>query len=146
MPAWSEERDVFLEMGGHILILTAPVGYVTDARGALTGLKVARTTLGPADSSGRRTPVVVRDSESVLDVGLVVEALGQEIPAELVAALKPLALSKRGLIAVQPGSSYTGVSKVYAGGDLVNGGMTVVRAVTEGMKAAKEIHAALTAK
>jgi len=143
MPGWSAERDAFLDLGGHILILTQPLGYVTDSLGRLQGLRIARTELGTPDESGRRRPVVVPNSESVLEVGLVIEALGQAIPEELKEALQPLTFTKAGQLSVRAGSCFTGVPKVYAGGDAVNGGTTVVQAVVEGMKAAEEIHQAL---
>ena len=58
MPAWEEDRDVLLKSGVDPLFLTQPCGYET-ADGKLTGLRVARTELGPADASGRRRPQTV---------------------------------------------------------------------------------------
>jgi glutamate synthase (NADPH/NADH) small chain len=139
MPAGAPDRAAFLEAGGHLLILTQPLGYVTDEHGRLKGLRIARTELGSPDESGRRTPVSVPDSESVLEVDLVIEALGQTVPEELRAELAPLRFNGKGRLHVEPDSTFTGTPKVYAGGDLVNGGTTVVQGVTEGMRAADEI-------
>ena len=139
MPAWPSERDRLLEAGGHVLILSQPVGYETDARGQLTGLRIARTELGQPDGSGRRAPKVLPGSESLMAVDLVVEAMGQGIPAGLRDALGSLTLSMHGLVATESGSQATSTPRVFAGGDLVNGGTTAVRGIVEGMRAADEI-------
>ena len=139
MPAWPGERDRVLQLGCHLLILTQPVGYETDESGKLTGLRVARTELGPPDDSGRRSPSVVPDTESVMAVDLVIEALGQGIPADLREALSDLGFTKHGLVATPPDSQATSVGGVFAGGDLVNGGTTAVQGIAEGMRAAEEI-------
>jgi NADPH-dependent glutamate synthase beta subunit-like oxidoreductase/2,4-dienoyl-CoA reductase-like NADH-dependent reductase (Old Yellow Enzyme family) len=141
MPAWPKERDEALESGVHFMLLMQPVGYETDRDGKLTGLRVQRTELGAPDDSGRRWPVPVPDSESVLDVGLVIEALGQGVSDALREALENegIAFTKRGLIETMNGSSATSVAGVFAAGDLVNGGTTAVQGISEGMQAAEEI-------
>ena len=146
MPAWPSERDRFLESGGHALILTQPIGFEQDGEGRLAGLRVVRTELGEPDASGRRRPVVTPDSESVLKVGLVVEAVGQEIPGGVRKALEGLAFDDRGLVATASDDSQaTSLAGVYVAGDLANGGATAVRSIAEGMRAAAEIDAWLAA-
>jgi NADPH-dependent glutamate synthase beta subunit-like oxidoreductase/2,4-dienoyl-CoA reductase-like NADH-dependent reductase (Old Yellow Enzyme family) len=139
MPAWPSERDHLLKVGGHVLILTQPTGYETDQDGKLVGLRIARTELGEPDDSGRRRPIVIPGSESVMPVDLVVEAMGQGIPDKLQDALGSVTLTKHGLIATRPGSQATTTPGVYAGGDLINGGTTAVQGISEGMRAADEI-------
>ncbi len=139
MPAWPGERDHVLHLGCHLLILTQPVGYETDDAGKLTGIRVARTELGPPDESGRRRPIVVPESESVLEVDLVIEAIGQGVSPPLREALAGLAFTKHGLVATSDDSQATSVAGVFAGGDLVNGGTTAVQGIAEGMRAADEI-------
>lgn len=140
MPAWPQERQHMLDSGAHMLLLTQPVGYATDANGSFAGLKIARTELGPADSSGRRSPKVIPGTESVLSVDLVVEAIGQAIAPEIKAALGDVKLTKGGLVAVAgKGSFATSKPGVFAAGDLVNGGTTAVQGIAEGLKAATEI-------
>jgi len=143
MPAWPAERDRVVELGCHLLILTQPLGYETDASGRLTGLRVARTQLGPPDDSGRRSPQVLPDTESVLPIDLVVEALGQGVPDGLRRSLDAIAFTRHGLVATAPGSQATSVARVFAGGDLVNGGTTAVQGIAEGMRAADQIDALL---
>ena len=141
MPAWPSERDHLLEVGGHVLILTQPIGYDTDEDGKLLSLRVARTELGEPDDSGRRRPIIIAGSESTMSVDLVVEAMGQGIPANLHDAFGSVTLTKHGLIATKPESQATTSPGVYAGGDLVNGGTTAVQGISEGMRAADEIDA-----
>ena len=126
------------------MILSQPVGYETDTEGKLTGLRVARTELGEPDDSGRRRPVVIPGSESVMPVDLVIEAMGQGIPPRLQQALGSVTLTKHGLIATAEDSLATTTPQVYAGGDLVNGGTTAVQGISEGMQAADEIDQSFT--
>ena len=142
MPAWVEERDAFLAKGGHVLLLTQPVGYETDDDGTLTGLRAARTELGEPDASGRRRPQVIADSEFVLPVGLVVEAMGQKLGDKLTALLQDVTLTAWGRVAVATDGA-TNLPGVYAAGDLVNGGTTAVQGIAEGMRAAAGIDAFL---
>jgi NADPH-dependent glutamate synthase beta subunit-like oxidoreductase/2,4-dienoyl-CoA reductase-like NADH-dependent reductase (Old Yellow Enzyme family) len=144
MPAWPRERDRSLESGVHLMLLTQPVGYETDRDGNLTGLRIQRTELGTPDESGRRRPVPVPGSKSVLNVGLVVEALGQDAPEELREALEGVAFTGRGLIETANGPSATGLEGVFAAGDLVSGGTTAVQSISEGLRAAAEVDAYLT--
>jgi glutamate synthase (NADPH/NADH) small chain len=142
MPAWVEERDAFLAKGGHVLLLTQPIGYETDDNGVLTGLRAARTELGEPDASGRRRPQVIADSEFVLPVGLVVEAMGQKIGDKLGKVLSDVALTDWGRVAVNDELA-TNLPGVFAAGDLTNGGTTAVQGIAEGMRAAASIDAYL---
>ena len=139
MPAWAGQRDELLHCGSHLLILTAPLGYETDANGKLVKLRIARTELGADDESGRRRPIVVPGSESTMDVDLVVEALGQRLSSDLRESLGGMAINDRGLVATGDDSQATSISGVFAGGDLTNGGTTAVQGITDGMRAADGI-------
>jgi NADPH-dependent glutamate synthase beta subunit-like oxidoreductase len=143
MPAWPEERDGFLGRGGHLLILSQPLDYLTDAAGRLVGLRIARTELGEPDASGRRRPVVVPQSEWVLNLEMAIEAIGQEVPATLRSALEGIDFNRAGRVATAAQSAASSLSGVFAAGDLVNGGSTAVQGVAEGMRAAREIDAML---
>jgi len=142
MPAWPEERDTAVAAGVNFLVLTQPVGY-ESADGQLTGLRVVRTKLGAPDASGRRRPENQPASEHVMEANLVVEAIGQGLAPELRGALQGVELTKNGLVAVRPGSLETARKNVYAAGDVVNGGATVVQAVAEGLRAARQVDEAL---
>ncbi len=144
MPAWPEERDEALSAGVHFLILTQPLDYVTNSGGKLTGLKVASTTLGEPDESGRRRPEVDPSTERVMDVDLVIEAIGQRAPSDLDEWLPGIEMDDDGTIATRPGSLQTNLDRVFAGGDIVNGGETVVQAVADGVQAADEMDSIFT--
>jgi NADPH-dependent glutamate synthase beta subunit-like oxidoreductase len=139
MPASPEERDLAIRSGVHLLILTAPLGYATDSEGALIGLKVARTRLGQPGPDGRRKPEMIQGSEHVLPADLIVEAIGQQLASELESALRGVRLTPDGLVWTRDQSLETSRSGVFAAGDIVNGGTTVVQAVAEGARAAREI-------
>lgn len=143
MPAWPNERDEAMAGGVNFLILTQPLRYLADDEGRLTGVEVARTRLGAPDEGGRRRPENMPGSEHVIAADLVVEAIGQALDDSLKAALPGVAFTRSGTVAVAPGSCATTRARVFAAGDVVNGGATVVQAVAEGTRAAREIHALL---
>ncbi|MGB2864615.1 MAG: FAD-dependent oxidoreductase [Sedimentisphaerales bacterium] len=138
MPAWSGERDQAIKEGVHFLILTQPVGF-NSTDGKLTGIKVCPTRLGEPDRSGRRRPETVESSAYVLDMDIVVEAIGQE-PIENIGEILPGVELKGGLIRTNKGTLATSRPGVYAGGDLVRGASTVVAAVADGLAAANEMN------
>lgn len=147
MPAWPAERDNAMNAGCQFLMQTQPLGYETAVSGKLTGIRIARTELGAPDESGRRRPVVVPDSENVLAVDMVIEALGQKIAPEIMSVLEPLGCVENNRIAVeQESGACRGLPGVYAAGDLVNGGSTAVQGIAEGMRTAEAIHQELQAK
>jgi glutamate synthase (NADPH/NADH) small chain len=132
-------------LGVHFLILTQPLDYVADSEGRLTGLRVARTRLGAPGPDGRRKFELIPGTEHVLPADLVVEAIGQKVDEELLQAL-PGVRFERGLVWTREGTFETSRPGVFAAGDLVNGGTTVVQAVAEGKQAALELHAWLASR
>ena len=137
MPAWSAERDQAIKEGVHFLILTQLLD-VNSKDGKLTGVKVCPTKLGEPDETGRRKPEPVESSAYELEMDIVVEATGQGSADEISEILPGVAL-ENGLIQTHKNSLATFRVGVFAGGDLVRGPSTVVAAVADGMKAAKEI-------
>ncbi len=138
MPAWEAERDRAMAKGVHFLILTQPIGFNRD-NGKLTGIRVCPTRLGRPDASGRRRPEPAESSAYDLDMDIVVEAIGQKASKEIGEVLPGVEL-KDGLVRTRPASGgATSRAGVFAGGDLVRGASTVVAAVADGMRAAKEI-------
>jgi len=146
MPAWPEEVKRLRSAHCHLLILTQPLGYATDGKGQVVGLRVARTELGPPDDSGRRSPRVIPGTEHVLGVETVIEAIGLAVPDEIRNALEGLGFTRHGLVATRADSQATSLEGVFAGGDLVNGGSTAVQGIAEGMRAAEEIDRYLAAR
>jgi NADPH-dependent glutamate synthase beta subunit-like oxidoreductase len=143
MPAEEEERLEALRLGVHFLLLNQPVDYVTDSKGKLTGVKLARTKLGEPDASGRRRPIEVQGSEWVLDVDVVIEAIGQKAD-ERVDWSPAVKVNKTGLIVADSATGQTSNKMIFAGGDIVRGPALVVEAVQDGKLAARAIAKALS--
>jgi glutamate synthase (NADPH/NADH) small chain len=141
MPAWQRERDRAMDAGVHFLILTHVLGFGSKD-GKLTSVKLCPTRLGEPDKSGRRSPQPIESSAYELKMDIVVEAIGQQTPADI-ADILPGVEFVDGLIEIAEGSLTTSRRGVFAGGDIVRGPSTVVAAVADGMKAAVEIDAFL---
>jgi NADPH-dependent glutamate synthase beta subunit-like oxidoreductase/2,4-dienoyl-CoA reductase-like NADH-dependent reductase (Old Yellow Enzyme family) len=140
MPAWPRERDHAIAAGIHLLLLTQSIDYITDDAGRLKSIRVARCELGKKDESGRRRPVRIEGSEHEIPVNMVIEALGETISPEVEKVLQPIQLTEKGLVKVDANTWMTSEKGVFAAGDLVNGGTTVVRAIAEGRQAAEAVH------
>jgi dihydropyrimidine dehydrogenase (NAD+) subunit PreT len=106
------------------------------------GLRCLRTELGAPDASGRRQPQVLPESDFILDVDMVVRALGQTKLTAFLQSIPQITLD-RGRIVVNEATMQTGNPRYFAGGDCVNGAGEVVDAVAHGKTAAKGIHKAL---
>jgi len=139
MPAWSMVRAEAQDLGVQFMLLTQPLGYDAGPDGRLRGVWVARTKLGDPDESGRRRPMLAHQRESLLEVDLVIEALGQRLPLDVECLIPGVELTDNRLIKVDE-FGRTSRSHVYAGGDIVNGGATVVQAVADGLRAAETIN------
>jgi len=143
MPAFRYEYELAKQDGVIFYWQTLPV-RVVGANGVVTGLECVRTKLGAPDAQGRRTPEPVPESKFVLDVDMVVRAVGQQPVTEFLRAKLGIELAKDGRVVVN-GNYQTNKPKYFAGGDCVNGGKEVVDAVAEGMAAARGIDAFLGA-
>ncbi len=137
MPAWEAERRRAIDEGVHFLILTQPLEY-QGTNGKLKGMRLCPTRLGAPDQSGRRRPESITSSSYYLEMNVVVEAIGQSAAENIEQSLPGVAIVK-GLIQTRDGSLATSREAVFAGGDLVRGPSTVVAAVADGMRAAREI-------
>jgi glutamate synthase (NADPH/NADH) small chain len=136
MPAWSAERDRAFEAGVHFIILTQHLEYLSD-NGKVVGVKVCPCQLTEPDESGRRRAVAVEKSSYTLDFDIIAEAIGQKSIDGLDVMLPGVEL-KRGRVVVND-NCQTSIEKVFAGGDIVRGASSVVAAVADGMKAARQI-------
>jgi glutamate synthase (NADPH/NADH) small chain len=135
MPAWGAERDRAVEKGVHFQILTQQLGYNAED-GKLKSVKVCPTVLGEPDASGRRRPVGVKENAYDMQIDVAVEAIGQKSASDIDKMLPGVEL-EWGL--VKTDNYQTSRKGVFAGGDIVRGASTVVAAVADGMKAARNI-------
>lgn len=139
MPARVEEVKHAEEEGIEFHFLTAPIRYRGDEKGRVKAMECIRMRLGEPDSSGRRRPVPIEGSEFTKEVNLVVVAIGQS-PNPLIPQTTPqLKVGKWGNVEVDWDTMATSMEGVYAGGDIIRGGATVILAMGDGRVAASEI-------
>ena len=145
MPARLEEQHHAKEEGIEFKTLTNPVEIVADETGRVCGMKCVKMELGEPDASGRRRPIVVPDSEFMLDVDTVIMSLGTS-PNPLIRSTTPgLETNRKGCLVVNE-DAMTTRDGVFAGGDAVTGAATVILAMGAGKKGAEAIDKFLSAK
>ena len=114
-----------------------------NGEGWLKGVRLQRMELGEPDASGRRRPLPIEGSEFTLDLDLAVIAIGNG-SNPLLRDTPELQFTRRGTLEVNPESLQTDKAGVFAGGDIVTGGATVISAMGAGRQAAQSIHAYLS--
>jgi len=139
MPARIEEVKHAREEGVQFLTLANPVAFLGDDRGWLTGLKCQRMTLGEPDKSGRRRPQPVPGSEFEIPAQVAVVAVGNQGNPLVQSTTPDLKTNPLGYIEADPDTLRTSKRGVFAGGDIVTGGATVILAMGAGRKAAQAI-------
>ncbi len=140
MPARAEEIHHAEEEGVQFKLLMNPVEVLGDGAKHVIGMKCIRMELGEPDASGRRRPVPIPNSEFVLDVDMVIVAIGNS-PNPIIPSTTPgLSVSKWGTIEIDEETGMTTVPGVFAGGDIVTGAATVISAMGAGKRAARGIH------
>jgi len=136
MPARAEEAHHAEEEGIDFRLLTNPIKVVGDENGWVTGLEVVKQQLGEPDASGRRRPIDIPGSNYIIDVDVVIVAIGQGPNPILTQSGAGLELRKSGNIVADPETGKTSRKGVFAGGDIVTGAATVILAMGAGRKAA----------
>ena len=138
MPARKEEIGHAKEEGLELRLLNNPTRILGNDKGWVNGMECVKMELGEPDASGRRSPVEIKGSEYVLDVDMVVMAIGQGPNPLLKQTTPELETNKRGnIVANEEGA--TSIPGVFAGGDIVTGAATVISAMGAGKKAALAI-------
>ena len=138
MPARKEEIGHAREEGIELRLLNNPVRILGNEKGWVNGMECIKMELGEPDASGRRSPVAIKGSEYVLDVDMVVMAIGQGPNPLLKQTTHDLETNKRGNIVADENGA-TSIPGVFAGGDIVTGAATVISAMGAGKKAAQAI-------
>ena len=139
MPARSEEVKHAKEEGIEFRMLTNPVEILGDERGWLTGVRCVQMELGEPGADGRRKPVPVAGSEFVIDASVVIVAVGTSANPLVQSTTPDLKTNRKNYIEADPETLRTSKKGVFAGGDIVTGGATVILAMGAGRKAAKGI-------
>ena len=140
LPARMEEVENAEEEGVIFDLLTLPTRYIGNENGWVTAMEFIRMELGEPDASGRRSPVPIPGSETIVPVDAVICAIGNS-PNPLIASTTPgLLIGKRGNLVIDEATGKTSKENVWAGGDVVTGSATVILAMGAGRKAAQAIH------
>ena len=140
MPARKEEIKHAQEEGVEFMILHNPVEYLADEKGRVKQMRVQKMALSDPDASGRRKPVPMEGSEFLIDVDTVVVSVGVSPNPLISKALPDLKISKWGTIEVNKDTMQSSIPWLFAGGDIVRGGATVILAMGDGRNAAEGIH------
>jgi glutamate synthase (NADPH/NADH) small chain len=140
MPAREEEIHHAQKEGIEFLLLTIPLEFIGDDKALLTGVRCQKMALGEPDDSGRRKPVPVEGSEFVLPLDMAVISIGNGSNPLIKQTTPDIEVSKKETIVVDVNTMETSKENVYAGGDIVTGGATVILAMGAGRKAAAAIH------
>lgn len=140
MPARIEEVKHAKEEGIEFMTLHNPVEYIGDEKGRVRQMRVQQMELGEPDASGRRRPVPIEGAILTIDVDEVIVSVGVSPNPLIPKMFKGLEVSKWGTIVVDEQTMLSTLDDVYAGGDIVRGGATVILAMGDGRKAAAAMH------
>ena len=145
MPARLEEVKHAKEEGVIFMTLHNPVEYLADENGRVATMRVQRMELGEPDASGRRSPVPVEGAIEDIPVDLVIVSVGVSPNPLVPSSIPGLEVSKRNTIVVDEVTMQSSIGDIYAGGDIVRGGATVILAMGDGRRAAANMHSMLQA-
>ena len=145
MPARIEEVHHAKAEGIEFMTLHNPLEYHADENGRVKEAVLQVMTLGEPDESGRRSPVPVEGETVTIPADLVIVSVGVSPNPLIPSSVKGLEISKKGTIVVNE-KMQSAIPTLFAGGDIVRGGATVILAMADGRHAAKEMHAMLSAQ
>ncbi len=139
MPARLEEVHHAKEEGVEFLTLHNPIEYLKDERGRVRSVVLQKMELGEPDASGRRSPVPVEGAIEEIPADLVIVSIGVSPNPLVPSSVEGLELGQKGTIAVDE-EMRSSIPVLFAGGDIVRGGATVILAMGDGKRAAEAMH------
>ena len=139
MPARIEEVHHAKQEGIEFMTLHNPIEYHADENGRVCEAVLQVMELGEPDESGRRSPVPVEGKTVTIPVDLVIVAVGVSPNPLIPSSVEGLEISRKGTIVVND-AMQSAIPTLFAGGDIVRGGATVILAMSDGRKAAKAMH------
>ena len=139
MPARLEEVKHAKEEGVEFLTLHNPIEYLADEKGRVKQVVLQKMELGEPDASGRRSPVPIPGATETLDIDLAIVSVGVSPNPIVPHSIPGLELGRKGTIAVNENME-SSIPMIYAGGDIVRGGATVILAMGDGRRAAAAMH------
>ncbi|MCL2642307.1 MAG: NADPH-dependent glutamate synthase [Candidatus Bathyarchaeota archaeon] len=144
MPAREEEILNAEEEDIEFKFLAAPTKIIGDEQGHVKALEYINMELSQPDTSGRRKPIPIKNSETTMDVDTVIIAIGRTPNPIIQSTTKGLETTTGGIIVIDKKTGQTSLNAVYAGGDIATGEATVISAMASGKIAAQNIHQYLT--
>ena len=139
MPARIEEVKHAKEEGIEFMTLHNPIEYLADEKGAVKAVVLQKMQLGEPDASGRRSPEPIPGATETLDIDMAIVAVGVSPNPIVPTSIQGLELGRKNTIVVNEGMQ-TNIPCIFAGGDIVRGGATVILAMGDGRKAAASMH------
>ena len=139
MPARIEEVKHAKEEGIEFMTLHNPLEYIADEKGAVKAVVLQKMQLGEPDASGRRSPEPIPGATVTLDIDMAIVAVGVSPNPIVPTSIQGLELGRKNTIVVNEGMQ-TNIPCIFAGGDIVRGGATVILAMGDGRKAAASMH------
>ena len=143
MPARLEEVKHAKEEGIEFLTLHNPIEYLADETGAVRAVVLQKMELGEPDASGRRSPQPIPGATVTLDIDQAIVAVGVSPNPIVPTSIEGLELGRKNTIVVGE-TMQTNLPTIFAGGDIVRGGATVILAMGDGRRAAQAMHEYLT--
>lgn len=143
MPARLEEVKHAKEEGVEFLTLHNPIEYIADEKGCVKQIVLQKMELGEPDASGRRSPVPVEGAIETIDIDMAVVSVGVSPNPLVPTSVEGLELGRKNTIAVNE-KMQSSIPTIFAGGDIVRGGATVILAMGDGRKAAASMHEMLS--
>ncbi len=144
MPARLEEVKHAKEEGIEFLTLHNPIEYIADEKGNVCQVRLQKMELGEPDASGRRSPVPIEGAIETLDIDMAIVAVGVSPNPLVPKSIEGLELGRKNTIAVND-DMQSSIPTIFAGGDIVRGGATVILAMGDGRRAAKAMDEKLMA-
>ena len=139
MPARVEEVKHAKEEGVEFRTLHNPIEYYGDEKGRVKQMLLQKMELGEPDASGRRKPVAIEGATELIDVDTVIVSVGVSPNPLIPNSIEGLEVSRKGTIVVND-ALQSAIPMIFAGGDIVRGGATVILAMGDGRKAAASMH------
>ena len=136
MPARLEEVKHAKEEGIEFLTLHNPIEYIADEKGAVKQVRLQKMELGEPDASGRRSPVPIEGAIETRDIDMAIVAVGVSPNPLVPKSVEGLELGRKNTIVVND-EMQSNIPTIFAGGDIVRGGATVILAMGDGRRAAK---------
>jgi glutamate synthase (NADPH/NADH) small chain len=143
MPARAEEVKHAKEEGVEFLTLHNPIEYLADEQGRVKQVVLQKMELGEPDASGRRSPVAIPGATETIDIDMAIVSVGVSPNPIVPKSIEGLELGRKGTIAVNE-EMQSSIPTIFAGGDIVRGGATVILAMGDGRHAAAAMHKKLS--